>query len=239
MAWMGRLGEVDATVVGRAWERTIRVERYHATPHEGFQEDIPEGAVHVRSLGPRHHHDERIRDGFDVEHYTEQVRAGFKNERYPVEVECGDVCTPGPDGEPSCTPRRCVEQRTRRVPRFREVKRTRRVPRYRFEPRDAEYFAYEVWTWTPDRAVASSGEDAEAPRWPSEEEVHLGRGLGEGEREREIRVETYEVTFRDEDGATHPYVCQSEGEFRTLTMGSEHRIRRRADRSFTPVREGE
>jgi hypothetical protein len=116
-----------------------------------------------------------------------------------------------------------METRTRRVPRYREVKRSRRVPRYRLEPRDEEYFAYKTRSWAPNRTVVASG-SVDEPHWPSEDEVRLGQGLEPGEEERAERVETYKVSFRDEDGRVYERSLEDAETFARYPMGSTHEL---------------
>jgi len=224
----------DIVVASTSWERVVHVDRYRVFSREGFAEARPAGSFDVRSLGPRHHHDEAILDHYETVAYTERVQDGFDTETYTENVACGQDCTSLPEscheectdngngfaschdvcsgGGQTCSPRYCMETRTRQVPRFRDDPRTRQEPRYRYEPRSAEWFAWSEWAWGEDRVVRASGHD-DRPRWPSADEERLGVRLGEGERERERREARYGVVLRDEDGSTYALTPETEDDF--------------------------
>ncbi len=258
--WASRPRTVEAEVIGRRWERVVDVERYRVFEREAFREGIPAGAFDVRSLGTRHHHDEQILDGYDTEHYTERVQDGYDTEYYTEQVACGQDCTSTPEtcsesctpdengfatcrttcsgSGQSCTTRYCSEQRTRQVPRYRDEPRTRQVPRYHSEPRYAEYFAFKAWDWGPERRLVAAG-GADEPRWPSDDEVHLGVGLAEGERERETRREVCSVTFGDEDGRTFLQPLPSAEALARFPAHSRHRLRVESNGAFRVLAPGE
>jgi len=147
---------VQATVVSRAWETTLRESRFCLAPGEGFAEQQPADAIEVTPSGMRHHHDDRIEDGTETQTYFEDVPYQ-DTETYTEMVPCGEDCVSLPEtcsehctddgngfascsttcsgGGQSCTPRTCAETRTRWVTRTRQEQRTRTVPHFRVEPR--------------------------------------------------------------------------------------------------------
>lgn len=63
LAWnSNRPKDFEARVSDVKWSRLISVERYQAKAHEGFKENIPDGALEVKSLGQR----EQRRESFEV-----------------------------------------------------------------------------------------------------------------------------------------------------------------------------
>lgn len=250
-AWTRRPRDLDAQVVARAWRHEVQVERWAVRAREGFAENRPPDALDELPLGPRVHHHEQVLDGYDTQHYTERVLDGYTTEHYSAQVACGQDCTTtAPScrercssnrngfatcrtvcsgGGQSCRTRYCAESRTRQVPRYRNEPRTRQVPRYRSEPRFAEAYRWRLWAWGPQRTLVRRGTD-EAPRWPTDDELGLGRALGEGERERATRVTAYEVSLRDEDAATWRITPATEAEFNTFAPRSPHRVHREAGR---------
>jgi hypothetical protein len=250
-AWSRRARDLDALVVARAWRHEVQVERWAVRAREGFAENRPPDALDELALGPRVHHHERVLDGYDTQHYTERVLDGYTSESYSAQVACGQDCTTTAQscrercssnrngfatcrtvcsgGGQSCRTRYCSESRTRQVPRYRNEPRTRQVPRYRSEPRYAEAYRWHLWAWGPQRALVQRGTD-DAPRWPADDEVSLGRALGERERERATRSATYEVRVRDEDATTWRITPATEAEFIPFAPRSTHRVHREAGR---------
>jgi hypothetical protein len=236
----------DVVVSEVFWSTTVRVERYAAHPHEGFAETRPDAAIDVVNRGPRHHHDEKILDGYDTEHYTETVPDGFRTETYQEQVVCGqdcvdipqscsETCTPDDNGfatctetcsggGQSCTPRHCSETRTREVPKTREEPRTREVPRYRYEPRTAEWYSWRLWSWAPNRAIEERG-DTFPVRWPDDAAIALGAGLAAGEDERSAREGTFRVAFDDDDGERWWLSVPDEAALNAHPLGAPRKIR--------------
>jgi hypothetical protein len=235
----------DVVVAELFWSTTVRVERYAAYPHEGFAESRPEAAIDVVNKGPRHHHDEKILDGYDTEHYTETVPDGTRTETYQEQVVCGqdcvdipqscsETCTPDDNGfatctetcsggGQSCTPQYCSETRTREVPKTREEPRTRQVPRYRYEPRAADWFVWRLWSWAHHRSVEERG-DTLPVRWPDDAAIGLGVGLADGEDERSAREGTFRVGF-DDDGERLWLTVPDETTLSAHPLGASRKIR--------------
>ncbi len=215
--------DVDAQVTKKSWQRTVTIERRQLWPFEGFVEAKPEGAIDVKSLGPRVHHHDSVLDGQDTKTWTEQVPDGYDTQSYTASEACGQtcvskpqsckpVCTPGKNGfakcsnvcsggGQSCSTKYCTVTKTRQVPRTKTVTKSKLVPRYRQEPRYAAFFSWRAMAWRIVRSVPKGG-TVEPPGWPSDEELALT------DNERKTAVETYGVTF----GYTH------EGEPRELAL---------------------
>lgn len=225
------------------WTKTVTVERYALRQREGFAENKPANALSVESLGMHHHHNEQVVDHYEAEHYKERVSDGFDREPYQEKVACGKTCVPSPKrcrevcksndngfatcndvctgGEKRCTTRYCNETRYRQVPRYKMVDRTRKVPVYRTVSVAAERFGWKEWSWAPVRTLVEEG-DGGSTRWPAEEEIALGSGVGEGEQERAIRSESYEVSVRAADGRSWPVTVADEATFARYPLGSSH-----------------
>lgn len=234
--------EFEARVAGVKWERVISVSRYQAKGHEGFKENIPQGALAITSLGKREHHREDVLDHYETERYSVQVPDGYRTESYTERVSCGQDCTSTPKscsekctsnkngfatckttcsgGGRSCTTKYCNERRTKQVPKTRSESRTRQVPRYRSEPRYAEAFSWTSWEWLPARTVRASGTDVTV-RWPDSK---LNESLGEGEKEREDRRESYAVTIAYDEQSSFTFTPADEDAFRKFPPGTKHTL---------------
>lgn len=245
-SWRSRPVELAATVERAHWERTVEVERYALRERQGFAESRPTDALEVRSLGRRHHHDDRVLDHHETVRFTERVQNGTEKEAYTVREKCGETCVDQPErchevctpndngfaschdvcsgGGRSCTPDWCTETRYRDVPRYEQVERTRQEPVYREVPVDAEYFAWKHREWAHERTVTETGDGTE-PRWPSDEKVALRAGLAPGEDEREKRQEHFEVALRSADGRVVPVEVTAADELARYPLASLHTVR--------------
>ncbi|WP_342379885.1 hypothetical protein NVS55_10105 [Myxococcus stipitatus] len=228
------------------WEHTVSVERYRLTDKEGFAEDRPDGALQVKPLGTRHHHDERILTGYETVYYTEKRQDGYTTESYKDKEACGEDCSRTPKkcketctsnkngfatcketctgGEERCTTRYCTVKKTRKVPRYVDERRSRKEPRYRSEPREAPWFAWKEWTWSHDRDVKARGNTL-ATHWPSEAELKPAQALLNGEKERDTRTGTYSVVFQGTEAKPDvTYTPKSLEEFQRFGLGSTHNV---------------
>lgn len=234
--------DFSARVTDVKWERVIEVERYQAKAHDGFKENIPEGALEVKSLGQREHHQEQVLDHYETERYTVQVPDGYRTETYSERESCGQDCrssakscsekctsnkngfatckTTCTGGGRTCTTKYCNRQKTRQVPKTRTESRTRQVPRYRSEPRFAEAFSWVRWEWLPARTVRASGTDV-TTRWP---ESNLNKGLSQGEQEREQRRESFTVSLTYDEQQTFTFAPQGEEAFAKFAPGTKHSL---------------
>lgn len=238
---------VSMRVEAVSWEHTVSVERYQVLSQEGFAEKRPAGAFDVRSMGKRHHHNEKVLNGYETVYFTEKKRDGYDTEKYTARESCGQDCTTTPrqcsenctsnkngfatcktvcsGGDKRCTTRYCSVTKTRQVPRFVEVKRSRQEPRYRQEPRTAEWYAWKAWDWKLNRRVKAAGTATAGLRWPADAEVGLGKGVGKGEKERKSKQASYSVSFVDDHGQTLIYEPQNESDFLRFPLGTLHTFR--------------
>lgn len=222
VGWALTPRETDLEVVAVRWEHRVHVDRWQIWAREGFAESVPATAFEQRALGERHHHDEQVLDRYETETYTEQVACGQDcvDEPEHCEESCTDdgngfaTCTTScSGGGQSCSTRYCPETRTREVPVYRTV------------PVSATWYAYRVWDWGEVRVLRASGTSLET-RWPAEEEVRLGQGLGEGERERVRQEHAYEVSLREAgEEELRTYVPETLPELRRFAPGSVHHAR--------------
>ncbi len=242
--WSERPREVHVSAL--YWTTSVLVERYTAVAHEGFEEDRPYAVTDLKKVGQRHHHDEEVLDGYEIEHYTERVPDGYDQEPYQTQVPCGETCEDLPEtctetctgddngfatctetcsgGGQRCTPRFCSETQVRQVPRYRDEKRTRKVPRYRSEPRSADWFTWKSWEWVNHRTHSKEGSTLPV-QWPSDAEIALKQGLGEGEDERTDRSGTFKVQLSDGDGRTWWKALPDEAALSRYPEGSKHRAK--------------
>ncbi|MBL8611402.1 MAG: hypothetical protein JNL38_28925 [Myxococcales bacterium] len=140
------------------WEYVVAVDAWQLQPREGFSDTVPAGAVEVRSLGEREHHQEEVPDGFRTESYTVEVPDGFRSESYTVEVPdgfrsesytervacgqdcttrpqtCRRECTNGKNGFANCRDV-CTGGGQSCTPRYCNESRTRQIPKTRTETR--------------------------------------------------------------------------------------------------------
>lgn len=213
MYFLLRTRVVTATVIDRTWKHTVSVERYMVLDGQGFDEQKPSRAFDVRGLGQRHHHDDRVQDGYTRESYTEDVACGQTCTTTPVSCTVNDngfkTCS---GGDQTCSTKYCSETRYRDVPKYKDV------------PVYEEYYAWKVWDWALHRTLVEWGTDEE-PFWPSAEKVAINRGLSAGEKERTKEEAGYHVVFLDRDDERHEYVPKDLAEFKSLKKGAERKVR--------------
>ena len=231
---------VGAHVESRAWRTRLVAMRHRLVAQEGFAEQASSDAVEVAQDGVRHHHDDEVEDGTEQQTYTEMVPYE-DTETYTQLEPCGEDCTAIPQscheectddgngfaschdvcsgGGQSCTPRTCTAMRTRPVTRTRAETRTRTVPHFRTVPRDAPWFHWRAWQWVEDRRAEHAG-SADAPTWPTDEELGVGAPLGEGEEERVDRSSLESVDVRDDRGMTHTIGVTSPDDLARYPVGA-------------------
>ena len=245
----------NGVVTTVAWEQVIDVDRYASHDHEGFKEDIPDGATDVVSIGSKVHHQEKIFDHTGTESYTVEVPDGYTTETYTDTFDCGQSCTASAPicheeckssnngfatchqvcsgGGANCTPKPC-ETHTRQVPKTRTETRTRDVPVYRYEPRYAEAFHYKVFDWAHDRTVRAAGAEATGLTWP-DNGAH-DTGLPDGERERETRHSHYQVTIEYSGSRMLSFTVPTAAELAQYPTRSAHDVRITTGRAFVDNR---
>lgn len=210
-----RTTEKELTVASVQWSRTVEVERYRIVHEEGFDADRPTDAMNVQSLGSRHHHYRDYQCGTQQESYTDREQCGETCRTTPVR------CTSNRNGSRTCSggDRECS-------PKYCSVTKHRTVPKMCQESITKPYSAWDVWRWRHDRDVPVSGISVDSARWPTDGELQIGAHGMAGQQERiGKRSEVYAAKFRDSDGETYDFTPSSEAEFRTLPVGSMHRVR--------------
>lgn len=234
--------DFEAHVTDVYWSRVIEVQRYQAQSHEGFKENLPEGALEVKSLGQREHHQEQVFDHNEDERYSVEVPDGYRTETYSEREACGETCSGSEEkcsekctsnkngfatckttctgGGRSCSTKYCDRQRTRQIAKTRSESRTRVVARYRSEPRYAEAFSWVSWEWVPARSVRAEGTDVTA-HWP---DAKLNVGLAPGEKEREARAEKYRVTLGWDETKNFIIHTEEEAVFTRYAPGTQHTL---------------
>ncbi|XXF79687.1 hypothetical protein P2318_07985 [Myxococcaceae bacterium GXIMD 01537] len=228
-----------------AWDHTVRVERYHQVAKEGFAEARPAGATQVVTLGQRHHHNDRVLDGYETVYYTERKQDGYTTETYRAKEACGEDCSTTPKkcketctsnkngfatckttctgGDKRCTTRYCSVTKTRKEPRYVNERRSRKEPRYRSVPRDAPWFSWKEWTWTYDRSVKTSGTTLKT-HWPADAELLPAKALPTGEKERNSRGGKYSVVLEGDGQPPVTYSPATLAEFQRFALGSTHTL---------------
>ena len=216
---------VDGQVAYVHWDVKVNVERYQVIKNEGW--DPPGDAFDEIDLGRRVHHHERVQVGTRQETYTESYN-------------CGQTCTPIPR---TCTttPRTCSSNKNgtmncsggnqvctgggqRCVPKTCTRPATRTIPVYENQPRYRNWYSWKAWRWRKNRTIPRSGDDLN-PQLPPKEKIRLNVGCQGKEKERSSPQWTYLTTFKDKKGETYKYVPKSEGEFKSLPVGTQKRLR--------------
>jgi hypothetical protein len=199
-----------ATVTAVEWTQQIVVERYQLKPQEGFAP--PSDAEQVVRTGERVLRVDTVPDGMRSETYTDREACGKTCSR------TSRTCTRDKNGFRSCvggnqicTTQYCDRQKTRQVPKTKDV------------PVVRPYFSWKAWGWTQHRVVTHAGQDSSVT-WPSAEEVALNQGCGPGESERESREARYRVVFRGPDGKYVDYLPTSADEFSRLEVGTQKKL---------------
>jgi hypothetical protein len=211
--WLQRPRVVEAHVTARYWKHTVFIERYQIAAGQGFAENRPSDAFDIVTVGERHHHDDRVRDGTESESYSERVACGEDCQTTSVTCTANDngfkTCS---GGDTVCTTRYCDETRYRDVPRYKNV------------PVSAPWFTWHAWQWLVVRQVADEGTQ-EAPSWPTPERLALNAHCGSGEQERERREAAYRVELEDADHKDYSYAPRGLDELLALPIGTKKSLR--------------
>lgn len=212
---------VNVAVATVHWEHKVSVERQQIVRDEGFAESKPSEAFDVESLGSRHHHDDKILDGYDKVPYEDRYQCGETCTTTPRRCSKTPVnCTSNKNGFKSCSggDERCTGGDRSCTPKYCTRTKYREVPRYHNEPVYRTFYQWHVWRWVPNRVLVESGADND-PFWPSDTKVGLG------DRERANRSSSYEVIFEGPDHDKHNYTPKSLDEFRRLTPGTIRQLK--------------
>lgn len=231
--------EISGTVTSIAWTNTVLVDRWEATPGEGWE--APFGAERVHVIDPHRPHG--THPVFDHDEWVDDPHAP---------TDCGQTCTPGKPaapatpsppmpgakGKPVCVPlgngtARCKAPATSSpvvltspptpsvcVPKPCPPPAKVKVTITRDEPTYDAWLGWETWDWTLN--VRRSFEEGAAlpTRWPDP----LPVALGPGERERSRREGTYRVTVAAE-GRTYTVRPRDEDHLLRFPVGSTIAVR--------------
>lgn len=204
---------VDATLVSRAWEHKVVVERYQIVAGEGFTEDKPSNAFDVLPQGTRVHHYDKVPDGTRTERYTVSVRCGESCSTTPTRCTTnGNGFKTCSGGDRVCSPKYCDETRTREVTKYKDV------------PVHHTWYTWKSWQWAFHRNVVESGTEEEL-RWPTDDQIALDRNVGKGESERKREEATYTLVFKEEDGDKHTVVTKERRDFEKHPKGTKAKLR--------------
>lgn len=86
--------DFPATVQSTSWSREVTVERWQLVAHDAFTADLPAGAVNVKAMGEKFHHNEEVFDHDETVYDEVEVPDGTRTETYSVRESCGEDCTP-------------------------------------------------------------------------------------------------------------------------------------------------
>jgi ribosomal protein L40E len=188
MVCLGLLGflifggrDVEATVSGFQWQRTVEVEAYQTVTEEDWT--VPEGGRLVNQRQEIHHYDQIL---IGTESRQRQV-----NEQVQVGVRTY-VCGQRDLGNGFFEDIQCSEpvyENQTRIETYEE-------PIYRQEPVYQTRYTYEIDKWVVVRTDSASGSDHQ-PYWPR-------AALGSSEREGN-RTESYVIFFESNRGETYPW----------------------------------
>lgn len=104
--------DFDAEVESVRWRRLVTVDTWQLVTHEGFEGELPEGALEVKSTGRKVHHHEDVFDHDETTYEDVDVPDGTRAETYTEHVPCGQDCRTTPRVcRPVCTttPRTCKQ----------------------------------------------------------------------------------------------------------------------------------
>ncbi|MCI0394581.1 MAG: zinc finger Ran-binding domain-containing protein [Chloroflexi bacterium] len=171
--------DVEATISGFTWERTLAVEAYRTVTEEDWS--LPAGG-RITSQRQEIHHYNQVLDHYESRErqVSEQVQVGQRTyvcgqrdlgNGYFEDIECTE-------------PVYETEYRTE----------TYEEPIYRQEPVYQTWYTYEIDKWVVDRTEEAAGEDR-SPVWP---EATLAKNEREGQR-----TETYTIFFTGEEGKSY------------------------------------
>lgn len=180
IVWMIMPKQVELTVTGERWERTIEIEEYKTVEENDWS--IPPGGREKYTKNEIHHYD-KVLDHYETKTrtYTEQVYDG--QETYYTYSNNGD----GTFSEQSHT-----------RPKYRTAVKTETYqdPVYRSVPVYQTKYYYEIERWVYKESVKSSG-SGKTPYWA---ELNLQENEREGDRS-----EKYFISGTDEDGKESEY----------------------------------
>ncbi len=198
--------EVEATVSGVSWERTIDVEQYQTVTETDW--DVPTDGRVVEEWEEVHHVEQvLVRYETKTREVTEQVKVGTE------EYVCGKRDLGNGYFEDKYCTRDKYESRT--------TTETYEEPVYRDDPVYETKYRYEVDKWETERIETAAGKDYN-PVWP---EVNLKEGEGIGAEREGQRSETYLVHFTQKDKNKTYDVAMEEDVWKTYQPGQTHKLK--------------
>lgn len=210
-----RTTEKELVVSSVFWQRVVEIERYRLIHENGFDDNRPNDAENIQSLGRKHHHYRDYQCGTKEVSYKESEACGQDCRTTPVRCKTnGNGSRTCSGGDRECQTKYCQRTKYKTVPKICQ------------ESIEKSYSSWDVWRWQHERNISVRGTTVDSVRWPGDEELRVGINCQGKEKERiGGKTEKYEVVFKDDDGDTYPYIPQSEVEFKTLPVGSQHRVK--------------
>jgi len=194
-----RSTNVNATVTGFEWERTIQVEELKTLIEEDWQ--IPTGGRYISEEKAIHHYDQVfVRNETRTREVSEQVQVGTRSY----------VCGQKDLGNGFFEDINCQE------PTYQTKTRTEtyQEPIYQDVPVYDTKYSYEIDRWVDGRLEKETG-TTQNPEWPL---IYLTDVEREGQRR-----ESYKVEFTDTDSTRYPIEMELE-RWKSFSLGGEHVI---------------
>ena len=198
--------QVEATVDGREWTRTVQVEENRRVVESDWA--LPQGGDLIRSYRDVRSYN-RVLDHYETRtrEVSDRVQVGTRT------YTCGSRDL----GNGSFEDITCTE------PEYETRYRTEtyQEPIYRQEPVYATKYEYHIWRWQPD-TLLTARDTGEAMAWPR---MRMGERQREGEK-----TAKYTVTFRDRKDRTYAVEVDS-ARFTGLRPGSPALLRVRGGKA--------
>ena len=194
-----RSTNVNATVTGFEWERTIQVEELKTLIEEDWK--IPADGRYISEKEAIHHYDQVfVRNETRTRDIPEQVQTGTRS------YVCGQKDLGNGFFEEITCQEPTYETRIRTE--------TYQEPIYQDIPVYQTKYEYEIDRWVDGRLEKETG-TTQNPEWPL---IYLTEFEREGERN-----ETYKVQFTDTDGERYPIEMKLQ-RWNSFSLGDEHVI---------------
>ena len=194
-----RTSDVNATVTGFDWERTIQVEELRTLIENDWE--IPQGGRYISQKEEIHHYDQVfVRNETRTREVSEQVQVGTRT------YVCGQKDLGNGFFEDVKCDEPVYETKTRTE--------TYQEPIYRDVPVYKTKYSYEIDRWVDGRLERETG-TTQKPEWPVIYFTELER---EGKRS-----EKYVVEFTDSDDETYQIEMEFE-RWKSFSLGEQHTI---------------
>ena len=210
---------VDAKVVSTDWSSTVQILRYEKSHGEGWT--TPMGAVNVVDHGKRKTgRTRKVQDGTKTSTCHRKKACGTNPEKCSTTPR---VCSSNKNGTGRCTggKRVCTGGGTK----YCNEPYPCQVPKYKDVPIEERWYSWDLWSWNPERTVSTSGRDLN-PYPPDRAKYHLNEGCTGDEKEKAREPSwTFNTRFKDTEGENHTYHPRSAGEYKSLPVGSQRRLK--------------